>query len=180
MMPQYGDDYWLQPAVLLHVCNDVTAQIPVGNSHEMFCNQLQEDRRGKTPALRDGWLRSPLIIIIIIIKALFMECHPKHVLSWRRDIEVAVVHIIIKGVYQKDSVKVVGWRELTHGSEAPIGFYTASQKHFNSFWSTLTTCFWATAAIKTPGTPRAPASSGKPSSCSTEEDSAAEQLFSIS
>lgn len=41
MMTQYGGDYWLQPdQSMLHVCNDVTAQTPVGNSHETFCSDL--------------------------------------------------------------------------------------------------------------------------------------------
>lgn len=42
MMTQYGDAYWFQAAQsMLHVFNDVTVQSPVGNTHEMFCNELQ-------------------------------------------------------------------------------------------------------------------------------------------
>lgn len=48
MMTQNSDDYWLQPAQsMLHVCNDVTALTPVGNSHE----------KENIPALWEGWWR---------------------------------------------------------------------------------------------------------------------------
>lgn len=42
MMTQYGDAYRFQAAQgMLHVFNDVTAQAPVGNSHEMFRSELR-------------------------------------------------------------------------------------------------------------------------------------------